>query len=105
VLPELVQVVGGDPKSVMTISDFAAAAELGVRSTFKYGPTERPDALAEFAQLAANGKFSIPIAGTYPLESWRQALDISLSGQARGKLLLLPGAAVEAASTPDDWRS
>ncbi|MET4783276.1 NADP-dependent oxidoreductase [Glaciihabitans sp. UYNi722] len=90
VLPDLVRIVGGNPTKVMTISDFAAAAELGVRSTFKDGPTQRPDALAEFAQRAADGKFSIPIAGTYPLEDWRTALHISLSGEARGKLLLLP---------------
>ncbi|MEO7122134.1 MAG: NADP-dependent oxidoreductase, partial [Lacisediminihabitans sp.] len=92
VLPELIEIVGGDPKNVMTISDFAAAAELGVRSTIKDGPTERPDGLAEFAQLAAAGEFRIPIAGMYPLEDWRTALEISLGGNARGKLLLLPGA-------------
>jgi hypothetical protein len=32
----------------------------------------------------------VPIGGTFPLEDWRTAMDISLSGQARGKLLLLP---------------
>lgn len=96
VLPDLVQIAGGEPTKVMTISDFAAAAELGVRSTMKDGPTQRPDALAEFAQRAADGDFSIPIAGRYPLEDWRAALDISLSGNARGKLLLLPGASTTA---------
>ncbi len=45
---------------------------------------------AEFAQLAAAGKFAVPIAATFPLEEWRAAMEISLSGQARGKLLLLP---------------
>ena len=30
-LPDLVQIAGGDPKRVLTISDFAAAQELGVR--------------------------------------------------------------------------
>jgi hypothetical protein len=32
---------------------------------------------------------NVPIAGTFPLADWRTALEISLSGQARGKLLLL----------------
>lgn len=32
----------------------------------------------------------VPIAGTLPLDDWRTAVEISLSGQARGKLLLLP---------------
>lgn len=27
-----------------------------------------------------------PIAGTFPLEDWRTAMEISLTGQARGKL-------------------
>jgi hypothetical protein len=31
----------------------------------------------------------MPIAGTFPLEEWRAAMEISLSGRARGKLLLL----------------
>jgi NADPH:quinone reductase-like Zn-dependent oxidoreductase len=92
-LPALVQVAGGDPKRVMTVSDFAAAAELGVRSTFQeehWEPYDRAAMFAEFAQLAAAGKFTVPIAGTFPLEDWRTAMEISLGGQARGKLLLLP---------------
>ena len=40
--------------------------------------------------LAADGKFIVPIAGTFALDGWRTAMEISLSGQARGKLLLLP---------------
>jgi NADPH:quinone reductase-like Zn-dependent oxidoreductase len=92
-LPDLVQIVGGDPKRVLTISDFAAAAELGVRDSFHEDPIQpfdRPGVFSEFAQLAADGKFTVPIAATFPLEDWRTAMEISLSGQARGKLLLLP---------------
>ena len=33
---------------------------------------------------------TVPVAATFPLEDWRAAVDTSLSGQARGKLLLLP---------------
>jgi NADPH:quinone reductase-like Zn-dependent oxidoreductase len=91
-LPDLVQIVGGDPKRVLTISDAAAAQELGVRDSFHEDPAMglRFDVFPEFAQLAAEGKFTVPIAGTFPLENWRTAMDISLSGQARGKLMLLP---------------
>jgi len=91
-LPGLVQIAGGDPKRVLTISDFAAAAELGVRDSFheQFQPYDRSAVFAEFAQLAADGKFTVPIAGTFPLDDWRTAMEISLSGQARGKLLLLP---------------
>ena len=33
---------------------------------------------------------TIPIARTFPLEEWRDAMEISMSGKASGKLLLLP---------------
>jgi len=91
-LPDLVRIAGGDPKRVMTISDFAAAAELGVRDSFheaEFLPFDRPAVFAEFAQLAADGKFTVPVAATFPLDDWRSAMDISLSGQPRGKLMLL----------------
>jgi NADPH:quinone reductase-like Zn-dependent oxidoreductase len=90
-LPDLIQIADGDPRRVLTIADFAAAAELGARDTFhEEGLTPRYDVIGEFAQLAADGKFTIPIARTFSLEDWRTALDISQSGQARGKLVLLP---------------
>ncbi|MGH2876306.1 MAG: zinc-binding dehydrogenase, partial [Solirubrobacteraceae bacterium] len=90
-LPDLVRIAGGDPKRVLTISDFAAAEEHGVRDGFHEDRTQRVDALSELAQLAADGKFTMPIARTFPLDEWRSALDISLSRHARGKLLLIPG--------------
>jgi NADPH:quinone reductase-like Zn-dependent oxidoreductase len=92
-LPDLVEIADGDPKRVLTISDFEAAQELGVRDSFHEDPTtrsERFDAFPEFAQLAADGRFTVPIARTFPLEDWRTALEISLTGHPRGKLLLLP---------------
>lgn len=92
-LPDLVRIAGGDPKRVLTISDFAAAAELGVRDTFHEDRSNRADPLPEFAQLAADGAFTVPIAATFPLDEWKTALEISQSGHARGKLLLLPGQA------------
>jgi NADPH:quinone reductase-like Zn-dependent oxidoreductase len=92
-LPDLVEIAGGDPRRVLTISDFEAAGELGVRDTFHEDPallSHRYQAFPEFAQLAADGRFTVPIAATFPLEDWRAALDVSLTGHARGKLLLLP---------------
>lgn len=92
-LPDLVEIADGDPKRVLTISDFEAAQELGVRDSFHEDPTtrsERFDAFPEFARLAADGRFTVPIARTFPLEDWRTALEISLTGHSRGKLLLLP---------------
>ena len=50
----------------------------------------RYNVLEDFAKLAAEGRFSVPIARTFALEDWREALDLSLSGHAHGKLVLLP---------------
>ena len=97
-LPDLVAIAGGDPRRVITCGDFAGAARLGVRmgmgeaGTGPGGEILRWDVLAEFAQRAAEGRFSIPIARTFAFEDWREALEISLSGHARGKLVLLPAA-------------
>ncbi|MFC4244948.1 NADP-dependent oxidoreductase [Gryllotalpicola reticulitermitis] len=90
-LPELIRTVGGNARLVMTVSDFAAADELGVRTAFHEDLTDRVEALPEFAQCAADGTFVVPIAATFALDEWHTALDISQSGHARGKLLLLPG--------------
>lgn len=92
-LPGLVEIAGGDPRRVLTISDLAAAPELGVRDSFHEDPatrSERFDPFPEFAQLAADGKFTVPVAATFPLEDWRAATELSLTGHPRGKLLLLP---------------
>jgi len=99
VLPDLVKIAGGDPRRVLTCTDFAAAAKLGVRTGFgekgtgEGGSILRYDVLGDFAQLAAEGRFTVPIARTYPLEDWRAALDVSQSRKARGKLILLPASA------------
>ena len=98
-LPTLVEIAGGDPRRVITCSDLATAPELGVRDTFHEDPTtftdeERFGFFPEYAQLAAAGRFSVPIAGTFPLDQWRTPLAISLTGQAHGKLLLLPGSEI-----------
>ncbi len=82
--------IAGNPSHVLTISDFAPAKELGVRSSLGEDPTLRWDALVCFAQLAAQGKFSVPVNRTFPLEDWRTAVELSQSQQARGKLVLLP---------------
>ena len=91
VLPDLIEIVDGDPARVMSISDFDEAG-LGVRTTGRE-PDQVPryDALAPFAQLAAEGRFTVPVARVFGLEDWRTALELSLNGRAHGKLLILPG--------------
>ena len=90
VLPSLVAIAGGDPRRVLTITDMAAAKDLGVRNSFEEGGELRYDVLGRYAALAAEGKFTIPIARMFAFKDWRAAMDASLGGQARGKLLILP---------------
>lgn len=91
VLPDLLEIAGGDPQRVLTIgSDFETARELGVRHSFTEGGPLRYDVLGDFAQLAATGRFTVPVGRTFVFEEWREALDLSLSGRAHGKLVLLP---------------
>jgi NADPH:quinone reductase-like Zn-dependent oxidoreductase len=95
VMADLVRIAGGDPRRVMTCADLAGAAALGARN----GSGETPggpggamlryDVLGEFGRLAAEGRFTVPIARTFALEDWREATDISLSGRAHGKLVIL----------------
>ncbi|HVV23983.1 MAG TPA: NADP-dependent oxidoreductase [Pseudonocardiaceae bacterium] len=93
-LPDLVRIAGGDPRRVLTCSD-PAAHELGVRDSFHEDPGTRTDderfgVVPEFARRAAEGTFTVPVAGTFALDEWRTAVEISLTGHARGKLVLLP---------------
>ncbi|MGC6585269.1 NADP-dependent oxidoreductase [Paenibacillus sp. Dod16] len=89
-LKDLVQIVNGHPQHVLTVSDFAAAAELGVRTSYGELHTARYDVVGDFAGYAADGKFTIPVAKTFELDEWRSAVEISQSGGAHGKLILLP---------------
>lgn len=61
-----------------------------MRGNYDEGLPLRYETFRVMAQGAAAGKFIIPIARTFPLEQWREAMEISMSGKARGKLLLLP---------------
>jgi NADPH:quinone reductase-like Zn-dependent oxidoreductase len=95
VIPDLIAIAGGDPRRVLTCVDFAGAAALGARNGIGEQPggpdgaVLRYDALGDYARLAAEGRFTIPVARTFALDEWPEALDLSLSGRAHGKLVLL----------------
>lgn len=74
------------PEHVLTLGP--ATGESGVRSALTAGALPRYDVLGEFAQLAAEDRFTIPVARTFPLAEWRTALELSQSRQAHGKLVL-----------------
>lgn len=93
-LPDLIALTGGDPKRVVTISNHDEARELGARVNID---ELRPDLtpisvlLPEHASLAARGAFRLPIAKSYPFEKWRDAVELSLSGNPHGKVVLVSG--------------
>lgn len=89
-LAELVRTVK-EPAHVLTIGIDPIAKELGVRSALDERALPRYDVLGDFAQLAAEGRFTVPVGHTFPLEDWRSALELSRSQRARGKLVLQIG--------------
>jgi NADPH:quinone reductase-like Zn-dependent oxidoreductase len=89
ILPELIELAGG-PEHVVTIADFAGAQRYGVR--FSSGDAGRAiHALSEIGELIESGRFSLPIAQTFPLADIAEAHRVSENGHLRGKLVLLVG--------------
>jgi NADPH:quinone reductase-like Zn-dependent oxidoreductase len=87
VLPELIELAGG-PGHVVTIADFEGAQKHGVR--FSRGDAGRAiHALSEIGELIESGRFSIPVAQTFPLAEVAEAHRVSEDGHVRGKLVLL----------------
>lgn len=84
-LPTLIGLTG-DPDRVVTVSDFAAAAELGTRIT---RIEMRYDRMGEFARLAGEGVLAVSIARTYPLDRIQEAAELSQSRRPGGKLVLV----------------
>jgi NADPH:quinone reductase-like Zn-dependent oxidoreductase len=92
-IPELIA-IAGDPSLVMTISNHDEARRLGARVNLDHIAGLAPAAtfLPQYAALAAAGAFHLPIARTYSLGEWRDAVKLSMSGRPHGKVVLIPEA-------------
>jgi NADPH:quinone reductase-like Zn-dependent oxidoreductase len=89
VLPELIELAGG-PEHVVTIADFVGAREHGVR--FSSGDAGRAvHAITEIGELVESGRFSLPVARTFPLTEVAEAHRAGENGGVRGKLVLVAG--------------
>jgi NADPH:quinone reductase-like Zn-dependent oxidoreductase len=90
-IPELIATVE-DPARVMTVSNHADARRLGARVNLDHLGDRAPASsfMPEYAALAAGGEFRIPIARTYPLAEWPDAVNLSMSGHPHGKIILIP---------------
>jgi NADPH:quinone reductase-like Zn-dependent oxidoreductase len=90
VLPELIDLAGG-AANVVSIADFKNAPALGVRLTAgQPGDPRAWYALGEAADLAAEGRFSLPVERAYPFSEAAEAHRVSQEGHVRGKLVIVP---------------
>ena len=93
-LSGLIALAGGEASRVVTISNHDEARRLGARVNLDMllASGAFPDAgvLNEYAALAASGDFRLPIADTFGLEEWREAMELSIAGRPHGKIVLLP---------------
>jgi NADPH:quinone reductase-like Zn-dependent oxidoreductase len=87
-LPALVELTGG-AEHVVTIADYQGAQETGVTMTGGPGSKRAWYALEHIGALIEAGRFSLPVAQTFPLEQIAEAHRLSEAGHVRGKLVLL----------------
>lgn len=76
--------LGVPPERVATIA--AADPPAGTRRTG--GQDAAPDALQRVADLVAAGRLTVPVAGRYPLERIREAVEAQRGGHVHGKLVV-----------------
>ncbi len=89
-LAALVELAGG-PDHVITIADYVGAEQTGVRFSGGPGTQRAVHALREIGTLIEAGRFTLPVAQTFPLEQIGEAHRVSETGHVRGKLVLLIG--------------
>lgn len=87
-LPALVELAGG-PERVVTIADYAGAQQTGATMSGGAGAQRAVHALRDIGPLIESGRFSLPVAQTFPLEEIAKAHRLSETGHVRGKLILL----------------
>jgi NADPH:quinone reductase-like Zn-dependent oxidoreductase len=87
-LPALVELTGS-PDRVLTIADFLGAQETGATFSGGMGTARAVHALGEIGDAIEAGKFTLPVALTFPLEQIDEAHELSQRGHVRGKLVLL----------------
>ncbi|MFD7323679.1 NADP-dependent oxidoreductase [Streptomyces sp. NPDC059875] len=89
-LPVSIELLGGAKERIVTI----AATDAEEHGIVFSGVSASPDRVRAWitaqARLAAEGRLSVRLAETLPLKEAARAQELSESGHARGKLILLP---------------
>ena len=88
-MDDLITIAGG-PQHIVTINDFTAG-DKGVRISAGGPDNQALQALPLVAGLVEQGRFSIPVAATFPLERAAEAHRESETGHVRGKIVILVG--------------
>jgi NADPH:quinone reductase-like Zn-dependent oxidoreductase len=86
-LPALVELTGG-PENVVTIADYPGAEQTGVEFSGGPGSKRAWYVLPDVAALIDEGRFSLPVAQTFPLDRIADAHRLSETGHVPGKLVL-----------------
>jgi NADPH:quinone reductase-like Zn-dependent oxidoreductase len=76
---------------VVTIADYAGAEATGAAFSGGMGTERAVHALRDVGELIQAGRFSLPVAETFPLERIAEAHELSEAGHVRGKLVLVVG--------------
>ncbi|MFD3941237.1 NADP-dependent oxidoreductase [Streptomyces sp. NPDC058579] len=89
-LPVSIDLMAGEKTRIITIAAPDAAAHGIVFSGGIGAPGQVREDLTTQAKLAATGALTIRLAESFPLKEAARAQELSESGRARGKLILLP---------------
>ncbi len=84
---ELALSLGVEPSRIDTIVRFDAVGQYGVKAEGSAAGSSA-SVLAELAELIAEGKLEVPIAGSFPLSQVQDAYRQLASGHIRGKIVL-----------------
>jgi NADPH:quinone reductase-like Zn-dependent oxidoreductase len=87
-VPALIALAGGAGR-VVAIADYQGPQQTGARMSGGPGTQRAVHALRDIAPLIESGRFSLPIAQTFPLEAIAAAHRVIETGHVRGKLILL----------------
>ena len=85
---ELALSLGVEPSRIDTIVRFDAVGQYGVKAEGSAAGSSA-SVLAELAELIAEGKLEVPIAGSFPLSQVQDAYRQLASGHIRGKIVLM----------------
>jgi len=88
-LPDSIELRGG-PERIVTITDPAAAASLGVAFSRGGAQLDHLPELSKLAEQVASGSIIIELARTFALDDATAAHELSESGHPGGKILIDP---------------